>query len=98
MVILFGLVGQAFCTSGRLSRDFFKKLKIKKSEKFDLVNGLPVFILAVLLGYAAQMLATGAEQVYTYIDFLRKRQPLVFSPEQPELLALPGQSRGPGFV
>ncbi len=32
------------------------------------------------------MIATGGEQVYTYIDFLRQRQPLVFNPEQPEML------------
>ena len=32
------------------------------------------------------MIAIGGEQVYTYIDFLRKRQPLVFNPEQPEML------------
>ena len=30
VVILFGLVGQAFCYLGRLSRDFFKKLENKE--------------------------------------------------------------------
>lgn len=83
VVILFGLVGQAFCYLGRLSRDLWKNLKM---EQFNLVNGLPLVLLAVLVGYALHMLATGGEQVYTYIDFLRKRQPLVFTPEQPELL------------
>ena len=86
VVILFGLVGQAFCSAGRLTRDFWQKSENKKTEPFNLVNGLPLIVLAVLLGYALQMLTTGAEQVYTYIDFLRKREPLVFAPEQPELL------------
>ncbi len=86
VVILFGLVGQAFCYVGRLSGNFAKKPKTKKTEPFNLVNGLPLLLLAVLVGYAMQMLATGGEQLYSYVDFLRKRQPLVFAPEQPELL------------
>jgi hypothetical protein len=86
VVILFGLVGQAFAAAGRLTRDFWQKRATKKTESFNLVNGLPLIVLAVLLGYALQMLTTGAEQVYTYIDFLRKREPLVFAPEQPKLL------------
>jgi hypothetical protein len=86
VVILFGLVGQAFCYVGSLSGNYFKKPKTKKIEQLNLINFLPVLILTVLVGYAMQMLSTGAEQVYTYIDFLRKRQPLVFAPEQPELL------------
>lgn len=86
VVILFGLVGQAVCTLGRLSREFWKNPKTKKTEQFNLVNGLPLVLLAVFVGYALHMLATGGEQIYTYIDFLRKRQPLVFAPEQPELL------------
>ena len=86
VVILFGLVGQAFCYAWRLSRDFFKNRQTNKVKTFNLVNGLPLVLLAVLLGYALQMIAIGGEQVITYVDFLRKRQPLVFSPEQPEML------------
>jgi hypothetical protein len=83
---LFGLVGQAFCYVGRLSGDYLKKSTTKKTWQFDLASALPLIILAVLLGYTLQMLATGAEQVNTYIDFLRNRQPVVFAPEQPEML------------
>jgi hypothetical protein len=86
VVILFGLVGQAFCAVGRLTWDYWQKRGTKKKEPFNLVNGLPLIILAVLLGYAMQMLTTGAEQLFVYIDFLRKREPLVFASEQPQLL------------
>ena len=79
VVILFGLVGEAFCYAWRLSRDFLQNLKAK-ANLFNLVNCLPLILIAVLLGYALQMIATGGEQVYTYIDFLRQRQPLVFNP------------------
>jgi hypothetical protein len=69
VVIVFGLVGQAFWYLGRQSRDFLKNPKPKKTEQFNLVNGLPLILLAVLLGYALQMIAAGGEQVVTYIDF-----------------------------
>jgi hypothetical protein len=85
VVILFGLVGEAFCYAWRLSRDFLQNLKAK-ANIFNLVNCLPLILIAVLLGYALQMIATGGEQVYTYVDFLRQRQPLVFNPGQPEML------------
>ena len=86
VVILFGLVGQAFCYAGRQSREFLKNRKTDQVNSFNLVKGLPLILLAVLLGYALQMIAIGGEQVFTYIDFLRQRQPLVFNPEQPEML------------
>jgi hypothetical protein len=86
VVILFGLVGQAFCSLRRLSRDSWRNPKPKKQEQFNLTIGLPLIILAVLLGYALQMAAMGGEQIITYIDFLRNREPLVFNPRQPELL------------
>ena len=86
VVILFGLVGQAFCYAGRQSREFLKNRKTAQVNSFNLGKGLPLILLAVLLGYALQMIAAGGEQVVTYIDFLRQRQPLVFNPEQPEML------------
>ena len=85
VVILFGLVGQAFCYAWRLSREFLHNLKANPNL-FNLVNSLPLILLAVLMGYALQMIAIGGEQVYTYVDFLRQRQPLVFNPKQPEML------------
>ena len=92
VVILFGLVGQAFCYAWRSSRDFFKNRKINQVKSFKLVDILPLILLAALLGYSLQMIAVGGEQVYAYTDFLRKRQPLVFNPKQPEMLLARAQA------
>jgi hypothetical protein len=85
VVILFGLVGMAFCSAYRLSRDFWQNRQ-NWHLPFNLAGTLPLIILAVLLGYALQMIATGGEQVFTYVDFLRLREPLEFNPAQPAML------------
>lgn len=86
VVILFGLVGHGFIHAGRLSREAWRDPKMTRSGQVNLLSALPVLLLALLLGYALQMAAVGTEQVVTYIDHLRKRQPLVLTPAQPELL------------
>jgi len=88
VVLLFGLVGQAFWYMFELSLDFRRQRQDAPPEggRFDLKHFWPVIVLFVLVGYCGHMIFRGAEQVYIVSQHLRKQQPLALSPAQPELL------------
>lgn len=88
VVILFGLVGQALAEAGRrcwgLLSNYLQDPHSTHAGRLQ--QSWPLVLLAVLAGYALQMSVAGGEQVYVTADFVRQRQPLNFSPAQPELL------------
>lgn len=94
VVLLFGLVGQAPVALAGWCRLSQKRADVPASgaasagptTPMSLAPGLPLILLAMFFGYAVQMAAVGAEQIVTYSSYLRQRQPLALSPQQPGLL------------
>jgi len=88
VVLLFGLVGQAFWYVLGLSLVWWRQYRLASPGKvsLDFKHFWPVVALAVLLGYAGDMMFRGGEQVLVMSKFLRERQPLALDPGQPEVL------------
>lgn len=90
VVLLFGLVAQAICSSKNLTVAWWRERKAAPPSEgpWNIQRFWPVIVLAVLLGYAAGMSFRGAEQVQAMARFLRAKEPLALYPSQPrELLA-----------
>ncbi len=97
VVGLFGLVGQAgaalagWCFGAEPAPSARKEAD---TPAWARRGWAAVLLLAAYLGFALSMAATGAEQVVTYIDYLRRRQPLALQASQVDLLlaqARPGE-------
>jgi hypothetical protein len=90
VVLLFGLVGQAICYTINLSKIWWRDRQQASPDKgpLDLKRFWPLILLAVFVGYSAQMIARGAEQVQVMATYLREKEPLALYPSQPkDLLA-----------
>jgi hypothetical protein len=90
VVLLFGLVGQAFCFTVDQVKAWWRQRKAAPpgAGPLDLKSFWPLIVLAVLLGYAGQMISRGSEQIEVMVHFLREKEPLAFYPSQPrDLLA-----------
>jgi hypothetical protein len=88
VVLLFGLVAQAICSSVNLSVSWWRERGVASPTegRWDMKRFWPVVVLAVLLGYSGEMIFKGAEQVQVMARFLREKEPLALYPSQPELL------------
>jgi len=90
VVLLFGLVAQAICSTVNLTRAWWRERKAAPPSEapWPIRRFWPVIALAVLLGYAADMSFRGAEQIQATARFLRQKEPLALYPSQPhDLLA-----------
>lgn len=81
VALLFGLVARAVCACASLTLERWRQRAYDSSEVAVAAAG-PALVLAVLVGYAAQMSTRGAEQVEAMSRYLRVRQPLEFSAAQ----------------
>ena len=85
---LFGAVGLAiwYCLTKTwdLCADYLKDPV--EAPKLDLGRAAPLLVLALLLGYAVNMVFVGMEQIMVTIDHTTQRQPIAIKPSQPELL------------
>jgi len=89
VVVSFGAVGHAI-------RHVFEQGRLRLREELkntgDSGGGLnigrlwPVLILAVLLGYSADTIFHGAEQVQATVQYMENRQPLKFDTRQADML------------
>lgn len=88
VVLLFGLVGQAIWYALESSWAWWRQHRDASSGEGRLAfqHFWPVVVLAVLLGYAGEMILKGAEQAVIMAQHLREREPLALFPSQPELL------------
>jgi hypothetical protein len=88
VVLLFGLVAQAMCSTVQLSLAWWRERRAAPAREGppNIHRFWPVIVAAVLLGYAGEMTFRGAEQVQVMARFLREKQPLALSPAQPEAL------------
>ncbi|MFW6122830.1 MAG: hypothetical protein ACOC6L_01170 [Thermodesulfobacteriota bacterium] len=90
VVLLFGLVAQALCSTMALALAWWRERKAAPPQEgpVNIRRFWPVIVVAVLLGYAAQMSFRGAEQIQAMAGFLREKEPLALYPSQPkELMA-----------
>ena len=88
VVLLFGLVAQAICFTMDLAQTWWRERRAAPSREgsLDFRRFWPVIVVAVLLGYAAQMSFRGGEQIQIMAQFLREKEPLALYPSQPEAL------------
>jgi hypothetical protein len=86
VVLLFGLVARAICFSVDLTKTWWREKRQAPASKspLDLRRFWPVILLAVLVGYSVQMIASGAEQVQVMATYLREKEPLALYPSQPQ--------------
>ncbi|MEW6265468.1 MAG: hypothetical protein AB1641_20520 [Thermodesulfobacteriota bacterium] len=85
--MLFGAVGAAAWRLLDSSRKYLREWDWGfVSADRGLSRAWPLIALAVLVGYSAQMMARGGEQVAAMIEHLQKSQPLSLDPAQPARL------------
>lgn len=88
VVLLFGLVAQAICSTVGLSLAWWRESKAAPAGegRVDITRFWPILAAAVLLGYSGEMILRGSEQVQVMAGYLREREPLALFPSQPEML------------
>lgn len=88
VVLLFGLVAQAICSSINLTKAWWRERGQAPAREGppDITRYWPVILAAVLLGYSGEMILRGAEQVQAMAAYLREKEPLALYPSQPREL------------
>jgi hypothetical protein len=88
VALLFGLVAQAICYTMDLTLAWRREARAAPpgERRLDFRRFWPVAALAVLLGYSAETIFRGAEQIQIVTRHLREKQPLALYPSQPEML------------
>ncbi|MGA2027816.1 MAG: hypothetical protein ABSH17_12225 [Syntrophobacteraceae bacterium] len=87
-VILFGAVGNTICFTFQESLALLKE-HLMTSDRIGspAIHKLwPVLALALVLGYSAETMLSGGEQLYVTSEFLRNCQPLNIEPAQTRVL------------